>query len=191
MVVGIVSSIYAVKIKKIFKKYNSFSKETYTACTQKIALKILGLSILYMVFYFFLGYFIAWQFPKLREFYSGSTNILNFGSHMINQVDEDPGLILFQVFRGALWTMVTYIIANSIGVKKNLEKYLLIGLLLSVGLCTPLFVPNEYMPVGVRIGHFFELLVENFLFGVIAAYVFRSKQNSDFVSIKIISRGNY
>lgn len=56
---------------------------------------------------------------------------------------------------------------NGLSVKNRVEKYVLMGLLLSVSLATPLFAPNEFMPSGVRFGHFFELLIENFLFGAI------------------------
>jgi hypothetical protein len=124
-----------------------------------------------MIFYFFFGYYIAWQFPLLRQFYSGSTNILPFWTHMQSQLHEDVFLIEFQIFRGFLWTFIGYMLLRGIAIKNKIEGYILMGFLLSVPLSIPLFVPNDFMPAGIRFGHFFELLIENFLFGVILTYI--------------------
>jgi len=64
-----------------------------------------------------------------------------------------------------------YILLKGLSVKNKIENYILMGLLLSVSLATPLLVPNDFMPPDVRLGHFFELLIENFLFGVILTYI--------------------
>lgn len=39
-------------------------------------IKLLMLAVIYMIFYFVFGYYTAWQVPGLREFYSGSTEII-------------------------------------------------------------------------------------------------------------------
>jgi hypothetical protein len=44
---------------------------------------------------------------------------------------------------------------------------------LESGFAIPLFVPNEYMPGAVRLRHFFELLIENFVFGATAVSLFQ------------------
>jgi magnesium-transporting ATPase (P-type) len=139
------------------------------------------LSVIYLVFYFLFGYFIAWQFPAIREYYTGSTNVLPFFTHMHQQIVTDPWLILFQIFRGLLWAGIAYVVVVNIdmGQAKQWERMVLAGLALSIGLATPLFIPNEYMPGAVRFGHFFEVLIENFLFGVIATILFQ--QNPDLV----------
>jgi hypothetical protein len=177
-VVGLVSSFYALKIKQ-----KMISEILNNAAAGRLSpggfvVKTFILSLVYMVFYFFFGYFIAWQFPVLREYYSGSTDIISFWSHMLNQLNQDPTLVVFQVFRGALWALIGYFVLEGVSAKRNIEKYIMLGLILSVGLSTPLFVPNEFMPPGVRFGHFFELFIENFLFGVILTYVYGYKQRN-------------
>lgn len=177
-VVGLLSSFYALKIKGkiVSEPQNVLLKTKFSFVDFFVKTSIL--SVVYMIFYFLFGYFVAWQFPVLREYYSGSTSMLSFGDHMMNQINEDSMLIVFQIFRGALWALIGYIVLVGLSTKEKLEKYILVGLILSVGLSTPLFVPNEYMPSGVRFGHFFELLIENFLFGVLLTYVYTFKQTS-------------
>lgn len=129
------------------------------------------LSVIYLIFYFMFGYFIAWQFPALREFYTGSTNILPFLTHMQQQIIADPWLMLFQLFRGLLWAGIACAVVINIDMQKTTqwEKRILVGFALSIGIAAPLLIPNNYMPGAVRLGHFFEVLAENYLFGFIAA----------------------
>lgn len=170
-IIAIFCSIFAVKIKDKTKYQvkNEYALKLFSI--KKSIGKFIFLSFLYMIFYFFFGYFIAWQFPLLRQFYTGNTDILSFWAHMQNQVHQDAFLIVFQIFRGFLWTLIGYILLRGLSVKNKIEIYILMGLLLSVPLATPLLVPNDFMPPGIRFGHFFELLIENFLFGVILTYI--------------------
>ena len=136
-------------------------------------LKLLALGLIYMIFYFVFGYYIAWQVPGLRAFYSGSTEIVPVGQHMVSILRNDMALPVFQIVRGLMWAGIGLAALTALTNAKAWERILLVGLLLSVGLATPLFLPNEFMPAAVRLGHFFELLVENFLFGVLIALFFR------------------
>jgi hypothetical protein len=176
ILVGLVVSWLAVRYKNQEVAVLDNTLNPQGAPPAHLFWKFVALSAIYLVFYFFFGYYIAWQFPALREYYSGSTEILPFITHMQGQVANDFGLILFQIFRGFLWAGIAYLVTISTSQGKPWEKAVLVGLALSVGLATPLFVPNEYMPAAVRMGHFFELLIENFLFGVIAAYWFQTRQ---------------
>lgn len=137
--------------------------------------KLLMLAVIYMIFYFVFGYYIAWQVPALREFYSGSTDILPFGPHLWDVLRNNVALAVFQLTRGVMWAGLGYAALVGLGNVKAWERYILIALILSVGLATPLLVPNEFMPPVVRGGHFFELLAENFLFGLLVAMSFRPR----------------
>jgi hypothetical protein len=130
------------------------------------------LSIVYTLFYYFFGYFIAWQFPALREYYSGSTALTPFIPHMLGQVTGEPQLIVFQVFRGYLWAGIAYMAAMNLPKAKAWERMVIVGLCMAIGASFPLLLPQDFMPAPVRLGHFFELFIENFLFGVVAAYLF-------------------
>lgn len=173
--VGIFSGMFAVKIKEKTKEQIKNEYELKMFSTKKNIVKFIFLSFLYLILYFFFGYFIAWQFPLLRQFYSGSTDILSFWAHMQNQIQQDSFLIVFQIFRGFLWTLIGYTLLKGLSIKNHVEKYILMGLLLSVPLAAPLLVPNDFMPPYIRLGHFFELLIENFLFGVILTYMLSVK----------------
>ena len=52
-----------------------------------------------------------------------------------------------------------------------------VGLLMSIGLALPIWVPQAYMPTLVRMGHFPELLDSNFVFGIIAAWFFTKSES--------------
>ncbi len=136
------------------------------------------MALIYVVFYFVFGYFIAWQFPAVREFYSGSSEILPFPVHMRQQFQVDPLLPLFQVLRGAIWACIGLWVASALNRAVHWERMVIVGLSLSVGLSTLLLVPNPYMPDSVRLGHFFELLLENFVFGALLVQLFRSSFDS-------------
>ncbi len=130
------------------------------------------LSIVYTLFYYFFGYFIAWQFPALREYYSGSTALTPFIPHMLGQITGEPQLIVFQIFRGYLWAGIAYMAAMNLPVAKTWERMVIVGLCMAIGVSFPLLLPQDFMPAPVRLGHFFELFIENFMFGVVAAYLF-------------------
>ena len=140
---------------------------------ERNVLKLLLLAIVYVIIYFVFGYFIAWQVPGLRAFYSGSTEIIPFGPHLAGMLLNDIALPVFQMVRGLMWAGLGYAVIIGLGQTKTWERILLVGLFLSVGLATPLLVPNEFMPPIVRAGHFFELLSGNFLFGVLVALFFQ------------------
>ena len=130
------------------------------------------LSIIYTLFYYFFGYFIAWQFPALRAYYTGSTALHSFITHMQGQITGEPQLIVFQIFRGYLWAGIAYMAAMNLPKAKAWERMVIVGLCMAIGASFPLLLPQDFMPAPVRLGHFFELFIENFLFGVVAAYLF-------------------
>jgi hypothetical protein len=67
------------------------------------AWKLAVIAVVYLGLYLSAGYFIAWQNPELRAFYGQPGEPLPFWT----QVTGDPGLILFQLMRGLLWTLFT------------------------------------------------------------------------------------
>lgn len=67
---------------------------------------------------------------------------------------------------------------------KHWERLVIVGLAMSIGLAFPILVPQAYMPTPVRLGHFPELLSSNFVFGIIAAWLF-TKSDSWFEVSKV------
>lgn len=175
----IISSLFAVLILGKSKKKCTSSDDENTKNTVKVSFaKLLPnmaiLAFCYAIIYFLFGYFVAWQFPALREYYTGSTTILNVFQHMANQLKSDPILPLFQLLRGLLWSGLSVIIITSLNTK-GWKTYIITGLLFSILITSPLILPNAYMPAPVRLGHSFELFTSMFAFGILSIIVFKNK----------------
>lgn len=170
-----VFSLLAVLILGKFKKEaNSSSADVKIKVSIKNILpNMIVLSFIYVIIYFIFGYFVAWQFADLRYYYTGSTCIVSFFQRMSDQFRQDPGLILFQVLRGFLWSALAVIIIYSLSVKKG--TIYITGLLFSILITTPLIFTNAYMPSSVRFAHSLELSTSMLAFGVISVIIFKNK----------------
>jgi hypothetical protein len=150
---------------------------------QKAAVKLPGwgvrfaaLAVLYVVVYFVFGYFVAWQWPETRQFYSGTTAIKPFFAHFGDLFRANPSIVPFQLLRGALWTALALLIVRMMRAKRW-EGSLAVALTFAGLLCSGLgLFPNPYMPPAVRQSHFFELLSSMLAFGGIAGWVMYSEE---------------
>lgn len=178
VVAGIVSPL-AVRLSGKQKQPSAVISKAplWESSVTELAWKLTAVALLYVAVYMFFGYFIAWQVPALREYYSGSTEIVGFVQQWANTINANPTLLLIQIFRGYLWAGLALLAARTIGTGRIWEKLTIVGLLMSVGLSLQILLPNPYMPDAVRYGHFPELFVENFLFGVVAALLFTRVTN--------------
>ncbi len=128
------------------------------------------LAVVYAVVYFVFGYFVAWQSPDVRLYYSGTTDILPFQTHLLGVVQSDPGLSLFQLFRGILWAALGLLIARTLK-GKALEISLFSAVAMAALIASGLAFPNPYMPAPVRAAHFLELSSSMLTFGAIAGWL--------------------
>lgn len=172
-----ISSLFAGLILGRFKKKGTsfYDKDTENTLRMSFAKLMPSMAILafcYVIIYFLFGYFVAWQFPALRKYYTGSTAILNIFQHMSNQLKNDPILPLFQLFRGLLWSGLSAMIITSLNTK-GLKTYIITGSLFSILITSLLILPNAYMPATVRLGHSFELFTSMFAFGILSTFVFK------------------
>lgn len=176
---GITAIIFSLAAVLILGKYKGkkdsidlkFIAYTYVS---KLIPSILLLSFIYVLIYFIFGYFVAWQFADLRQFYSGSTNILNVFQHCAKQFRDDPMLPLFQFIRGILWCGLSIVIINSLK-NKGIRTYVITALLFSILITSPLLFPNAYMPASVRLGHSLELATSMLTYGIISVGILRNK----------------
>lgn len=132
------------------------------------------LAALYVVVYFIFGYFVAWQSADLRQFYSGSTEILPFFTHMARLLTTDPTLAVIQLGRGYLWVLIVLPIARMFK-GGMLETCFALALALAVLLSDFILFPNPYMPYAVRMVHFTELWSSMAVFGVLSGWVLLKK----------------
>ncbi|KUO49971.1 MAG: hypothetical protein APF76_05770 [Desulfitibacter sp. BRH_c19] len=128
------------------------------------AWKWLLLSGVYVVIYFIFGYFIAWQYPEVRQFYSGSTDITGIWNHLLHVLNTNPEIFLFQFIRGALW--ILFAIPIVLMLREDKWKVVVI-LILLLGLLptTQLMLSNPLMPSVVRIAHLIEVSISMAIFG--------------------------
>jgi len=126
------------------------------------------LAFIYVILYFTFGYYIAWQSAAVRIYYTGSADLFTFPDHILHTFRTDSSLVIFQFFRGFLWSgFVLLIIQLCVG--KKWELMLLSGLLLGLLFTAQLFLPNPFMPNEIRMIHFVETATSTFIFGIIAA----------------------
>jgi hypothetical protein len=123
--------------------------------------------VIWPVVYFLAGYFIAWQFPDIRQYYSGSSEMESLFVMMKGNVAS--GLYFFQILRGVLWVLIAILVITTTS-GSWLRKGLIIGLLLSFLGCSQLLLPNPIMPETVRLGHLLETSTSNFIWGFILSW---------------------
>jgi hypothetical protein len=133
----------------------------------EFVLKLFFLSlVIYPLIYFLFGYFVAWQFPQIRQFYTGSTVILPFVEHFRTTFTANPTLPLWQMARGILWVLVALPVIRMMK-GRALEAAVAVGLLFSLIMNSAHLVPNPYMPPAIRLGHFIETASSNFIWGML------------------------
>ena len=115
--------------------------------------------VLYPLFYYCCG-FIPWAIPQVRAFYA--TWALT--------TEPIPVLLLFNVFRGALWFLFSLPIL--LGTKSRKQALWLLPLVLVTGTAVACITPNTIMPPIVRLGHFIELGFSMTVVGVFMVWLF-------------------
>jgi len=134
------------------------------------AVRLTILAVMYVVVYFVFGYFVAWQSPVLRQFYSGSSELLPFVSHMAGIISNDPIMLLIQLLRGYLWVFVVLPIVYMLR-GKLIETCIVLAVIMAVLLSDYILFPNPYMPEPVRMAHFTELWSSMAVFGALVVWV--------------------
>ena len=121
--------------------------------------------LIYMVVYFIFGYFVAWQSPELRLFYSGSTEMISFSEKLLDNFRTSPVIYPFQWMRGVLFT---FSVLPLLRMRWKHKYDYFVGVVL-VFLCAAvvLVIPNFLFPDAVRWTHFVEMFGSMLLFGVL------------------------
>ena len=126
--------------------------------------------VLYPLFYYCCG-FIPWSFPEVREFYA--TWALT--------TEPIPVLLLFNVFRGALWFLFSLPIL--LGTRTRRQALWLLPLVLVTGTAVACITPSPLMPPIVRLGHFIELGFSMTVVGVFMAWLFLEEKKGPCANI--------
>ena len=127
------------------------------------------LAIVYVVLYYLFGYYVAWQNPELRLYYSGTTELKSLYQTMRSTVTGTPWMLPFQFGRGLLWALFAYPVVRMLNTRR-IETAGIIAALFGVGSFV-LLMPNPLMPASVAYSHFWETLGSDFLLGAIVGWV--------------------
>jgi hypothetical protein len=141
-------------------------------------LKYLILSlIVYPLLYFLFGYFVAWQFPAVREFYSGSAVLAPFFQFIRTQLAANSLLVFWQMARGAVWVLAALPVIRMMNGTAR-EVAVTLGLIFALVMNSLHIPPNPYMPGMVRFAHFIETASSNFLWGMLIVWLFHRRHAS-------------
>lgn len=122
--------------------------------------------LIYPSIYFLAGHFVAWQFPAIRQYYTGETFNQGFMLQFKDYLTD--GLYFFQIARAALWILIAWPFLQHFQ-GNRLKASLVLGGLFSVLHCTQLLLPNPYMPAAVRYAHGLETASSVFVWGFLVA----------------------
>jgi len=136
---------------------------------KKIVIKLGLIGIIYLCVYMIFGYFVAWQFEELRQFYSSSTEKLSFFGQMANNIKTNPIIITFQILRGILFGAAIIPIKYMVNKSKNI--FIISVCLLYLCTAIVLIIPNVLFPDIVRIAHLIEMSTSMLLFGIIVGNI--------------------
>jgi hypothetical protein len=127
------------------------------------------LAIVYVVLYYLFGYYVAWQNPELRFYYSGTTELRSLYQGMRSTVTGTPWMLPFQLGRGLLWALFAYPVVRMLNARR-IETACTIAALFGVW-SFALLMPNPLMPASVAHSHFWETLWSDLLLGAIVGWV--------------------
>jgi hypothetical protein len=127
------------------------------------------LAIVYLVLYYLFGYYVAWQNPEARLYYSGTTELKSLYQILRSTVTETPWMLPFQFGRGLLWALFAYPVVRMLNTGR-IETAGIIAALFGVWSFV-LLMPNPLMTASVAHSHFWETLWCDLLMGAIVGWV--------------------
>ena len=143
---------------------------------EQLILKLIIISVLYLVIYWCAGYYIAWQNPDLRSFYGSPGDIVPFWEHTFTTFRHTSDLFILQLGRGVLFAVITIPVIRGSNVKPPLTA-LLVGLLLAVPHLGHI-LSNPLIPLAsVRLSHMVETASSTFLFGLIIVWLLHRRHH--------------
>jgi hypothetical protein len=128
-------------------------------------------TVAFVALYYLCGYYIAWQNPALRQFYSGTTAIRSFWGQLASIWSSTPWMFPFQAGRGLLFVALTL---PAVRMLRGGAARVAFGTALmyaawdgSVGL----ILPNPIFPLSVAHSHLVEMVVWGLLFGAFVGWM--------------------
>jgi len=125
--------------------------------------------LLFVVVYWLFGYFVAWQFPAVRQYYSGSAELVPFFSHTAATISGSPWFLPVQFGRGLLWGLLALLAVKLLGGSRTWSILGVAAVFTLFGL--QLLVPNPMMPDRIRLPHLLETSCSMLLYGAFLGWL--------------------
>ena len=122
-----------------------------------------------VLLYYLFGYYVAWENPEVRLYYSGTTELKSLYQIMRSTVTGTPWMLAFQFGRGLLWALFAYPVVRMLN-SRRIETAGIIAALFGVW-SFALLMPNPLMPASVAHSHLWETLLSDLLLGAIVGWV--------------------
>jgi hypothetical protein len=129
-------------------------------------------TVAFVALYYLCGYYIAWQNPALRQFYSGTTAIRSFWGQIAWTWSVTPWTFARQAGRALLFIALTLPAVRTL---RGGSRRVAFGVALMYAAwdgSPGLLAPNPIMPLSVAHTHMVELAVWGVLFGGLVGRVF-------------------
>jgi hypothetical protein len=127
-------------------------------------------TVAFIALYYLCGYYIAWQNPALRQFYSGTTEIRSFWGQIAWIWSSTPWMFPFQAVRGLLFVGLTL---PAVRMLRGGAGRVAFGTALMYAAwdgSTGLILPSPIFPPSVAHSHLVELVVWGLLFGAFVGW---------------------
>ena len=160
--------VYTFVVTAIFDKKISTdtTAHSFLIARKQLFWKIpLAAGVVYPFIYLIFGTLLFILWPPAAAFYADI------------ETPSMASVVVFQVFRGSLWMIPGLLIVAH--TKGNLQSvFLTTGFVFAVFMSTEILAPVDFMPLEVRMGHFVELFLSHFLWGVVLVYMFRNPHDA-------------
>jgi len=160
-VIALITSFVLVLINDKWKEDHQTKSATFKRSILSWIWRILLADILYLLFYFIAGITLQLIYPEFMDFYQGKIPSISL-------------IIKTQIFlRGFVFIGIAMLIISATNLSVARRAILIGSAFAILGAIAPLIMPNELMPLNVRIAHGFETSISNFLYGFLLSYLFR------------------
>lgn len=140
------------------------------------AWRIAVLTIAFVFLYMFFGYYVAWQNPAVRSYYSGP-DWPTFYASLKGNWQNSPWIFAVATGRALLYVAFVFPLIRMLRVARW-ESAMAAALFLSAW-TTILLLPNPLMPASVARSHFWETLGFSLVFGTLLGWLLNTPPSTD------------
>ena len=138
--------------------------------------KVAAVAVVFVAIYYLCGYYIAWQSPAVRLYYTHSTELKTFWGNLAGIWSSTPWMMPLQSGRGLLWLVMTLPAVWMLGGSRRRVAFGTALMYAALGGSAMLILPNPLMPPPVAHAHLAETTVSSLLFGVFVGWLMKRRE---------------